>query len=224
MLILTIETCTDTSTLGLVRDGAVIAEAAFPGRYTLARRMLLRLEWLLQECELSKADIEAVAVSLGPGSFTGVRIGAAVAKTLAQWRQIPLLGISTLEALAYPFRQCRHTLLAPIINARRAQAYLALFYSEGGMLLRQTADLVLSAEPLAALLHEHRGACCQTLLIGMTEGLPEAFQHHFTGSVAPVRSLVTPHALAALAQQRLTRGEQDDPMTLAPIYLRSPAD
>ncbi len=224
MLILTIETCTDTSTLGLVRDGVVLAEAAFPGRYTLARRMLLRLEWLLQECELTKAEIEAVALSLGPGSFTGVRIGAAVAKTLAQWRQIPLLGISTLEALAYPFRHCGHALLAPIINARRAQVYLALFYSEGGLLLRQTADLVLSAEPVSALLREHGGAFSQTLLIGVTEGLPEAFQHLFTGSAAPVRSLVTPHALAALAQERLARGEQDDPMTLAPIYLRNAAD
>ncbi len=224
MLILTIETCTETSTLGLVRDGTVLAEAAFPGRYTLARRMLLRLEWLLRECELSKADIQAVAVSLGPGSFTGVRIGAAMAKTLAQWQQIPLLGISTLEALAYPFRACRHSLLAPVINARRAQVYLALFYSEGDMLLRQTADLALSAEPLTALLREHRGAFCQTLLIGVTEGLPDALQHQFTGSIATVRSLVTPHALAALAQQRLDRGEQDDPMTLAPIYLRSAAD
>ncbi len=224
MLILTIETCTDYSTLGLVRDGTVLAEAAFPGRYTLAQRMLLRLEWLLGECELSRRDVQAVAVSLGPGSFTGVRIGAAVAKTLAQWGQIPLLGIPTLEALAYPFRTCGRSLLAPIINARRQQAYLALFYSEGGMLLRQTSDVVLSAEPFAALLHEHQRDCCQTLIIGMTEGLPAVFQQQFTGKVACVRGLVTPHALAALALERLARGEQDDPMTLAPVYLRGAAD
>jgi len=224
MLILTIETCTDYCTLGLVRDGAVLAEAAFPGRYTLAQRMLSRLDWLLRECELSKTDIQAVAVSLGPGSFTGVRIGAAAAKTLAQWRQIPLLGISTLEALAYPFRHCRQVLLAPLINARRAQVYLALFDSENGTLQRKSADLVLSAEPLNALLREHQGNYSHTLLIGMTEGLPEAFQCQFTGIVAPVRSLVTPHALAALAQARLDNGEQDDAMTLAPIYLRNAAD
>lgn len=223
MLILTIETCTDTSTLGLVRDGAVLAEAAFPGRYTLARRLLLRLEWLLNECALSKADIEAVAVSLGPGSFTGVRIGATVAKTLALWRQMPVLGISTLEALAYPFRHCRQALLAPVINARRAQVYLALFSSDGGVLRRHTADLVLSAEPMGALLRDHRGENDATLLIGVTDGLPEAFQQQFS-ALSPVRSLVTPHALAALAAERLARGEQDDPMTLAPIYLRNAAD
>ena len=181
MLIITIETCTDTSTLGLVRDGVVLAEAAFPGRYTLAQRLLSRLEWLLAECALTKADLDAVAVSLGPGSFTGVRIGAVVAKSLAHWRRIPLWGISTLEALAYPFRHCRHALLAPVINARRQQVYLALFYSEGGLPLRQTADLVLAVEPFTALLREHQREFTQTLLIGTTEGLPDAFLQQFTG-------------------------------------------
>jgi len=224
MLILTIETCTDISTLGLVRDGVVLGEAAFPSRHTLVKRLLVRLDWLLAECGLVKGDIAAIAVSLGPGSFTGVRIGPAAAKTLAQWLHIPLLGIPTLEALAYPFRTCAHSLLAPLVNARRQQVYAALFISEGGQLVRRTADLALSPEPLAALLHEHAGGCGQVLCIGLTEGLPDAFQQQFTGPVAAVRSLVTPHALAALAEQRLALGEQDDPMTLAPIYLRAAAD
>lgn len=224
MLILTIETCTDTSTLGLVRDGVVLAEAAFPSRHTLAKRLLARLEWLLVEAGATRQEVEAIAVSLGPGSFTGVRIGAAAAKTLAQWQQLPLVGVPTLEALAYPYRGCADTLLAPMINARRQQAYVALYREDGGTLRRVTADLALSAEPFHDTLRQHIADMERIIMIGQLEGLPAAFREELPHGACIVRSLVTPHALAALAEERLAHGEQDDPMTLAPIYLRSAAD
>ena len=223
MLILTIETCTETSTLGLVRDGAVLAEAAFPSRHTLARRMLTRLAWLLEECGLTKRDLEAIAVSLGPGSFTGVRIGLAAAKTLAWSLRIPLVGVPTLEALAYPFRGFHVPLLAPLVNARRQQAYLALFRG-GEPLQRLAPDQLLFAQEYAALLTEFGAERVQTVLLGQVDGLPSSFFTLSPGPVVPVRALVTPHALAALALQRLQRGEDDDPMTLAPIYLRGAAE
>lgn len=224
MLILTIETCTDTSTLGLVRDGAVLVEAAFPSRFTLAQRMILRLEWMLAEAGLQRKDLQAVAVSLGPGSFTGVRIGAAAAKTLAQFQGIPLVGVPTLEALAYPFRELGDALLAPLVNARRKQAYLALFRAETGGLLRVTDDLLLAAEPFAGLLAQHRHDGERVLFIGQIEGLPAEFHTALPFPSSAIRSLVTPHALAALAETRLANGAGDDPMTLAPIYLRSAAE
>jgi len=223
MLILTIETCTEMSTLGLVRDGAVLAEAAFPARYTLAKRLQLRIDWLLAECELAKSALDAVAMSQGPGSFTGVRIGAAAAKMLAYWLHIPLVAVPTLEALAYPFRTFPHALLAPLINARRQQAYTALFRGEEGTLRRITPDQLLSAGPFTELLQAHAGDE-PIIYIGQTDGLPPAFVWDAPRSPATIRSLVTPHALAALALARLERGEQDDPMTMAPIYLRSAAD
>ncbi len=221
MLIFTIETCTETSTLGLVRDGSVLAEAAFPSRYTLAKRLLSRLSWLLDECDLTIGSLTAVAVARGPGSFTGVRIGLAAAKMLAHELRIPLVGISTLEAIAYPFRELGDVLLAPMINARRQQAYLALFHGEQGQLHRRTPDLLLSAEPFAELVRVQAAVGQRTLLIGQVDGLPAAF--HVPGAAA-MRALVTPHALAALARIRLECGEADDPMTLAPLYLRSAAE
>jgi tRNA threonylcarbamoyladenosine biosynthesis protein TsaB len=222
MLILTIESCTDTSTLGLVRDGAVLGEAAFPSRHTLVKRMLPRLDWLLAESGLTKRDIEGIAVSSGPGSFTGVRIGAAAAKTLAWGLHVPLAGVSTLEALAYPFRALRGHLLVPVINARRQQVYTAGFRGHGVILERATPDLPLSAEPFADWLRDHADDG-PPVLIGQVEGLPATFLEAIPG-IAPVRSLVTPLALAALATERLARGESDDPMTMTPIYLRGAAD
>jgi len=224
MLMLTIETCTETSTLGIVRDGAVLVEAAFPSRYTLAKRLQLRIDWLLAECELTKTSLDAVAVSRGPGSFTGVRIGVTAAKAMAYWLRIPLAAVSTLEALAYPFRHVPGGILAPLINARRQQAYTALFSAENGVLRRQSPDRLLSAESFAELLRSQADGDGPLLFIGQTDGLPEAFLRNAPRPPAPVRGLVTPHALAALAQARLERGEQDDPLTLAPIYLRGAAE
>jgi tRNA threonylcarbamoyladenosine biosynthesis protein TsaB len=219
MLILTIETCTDMGTLGLVRDGAVLGEAAFPSRHTLAKRMLPRIEWLLGECGQAKTDLGGIAVSLGPGSFTGVRIGAAAAKTLAWALRIPLAGVPTLEAIAWPFRAVADHLLVPVINARRQQVYTAGYRGHGTLLERATLDLALSADAFAGLLADHAGIG-PALLIGQVEGLSAPFLN-----VAPaaVRGLVTPLALATLAADHLAAGG-DDPMTLAPIYLRGAAD
>ncbi|MHB9025811.1 MAG: tRNA (adenosine(37)-N6)-threonylcarbamoyltransferase complex dimerization subunit type 1 TsaB [Armatimonadota bacterium] len=221
MNILTIETCTDTSTLGVVRDGDVLAEAAFPSRHTLVQRLVPRVEWLLGECGLARGDIEAIAISRGPGSFTGVRIGMTAAKTLALWGHIPLVGVSTLEALAYPFRALSGGLLVPLINARRQQAYLALFRATSGALQRLTPDLAQSAGAVTATVETHRAGAGPELFIGQLEGLPAGF---LPPSAAVVRSLVTPHALAALGRERLERGETDDPVALAPIYLRNAAE
>lgn len=219
MLILTIETCTDISTLGLVRDGAVLGEAAFPSRHTLAKRMLPRVEWLLGECGLAKTDIGGIAVSLGPGSFTGVRIGAAAAKTLAWALHIPLAGVPTLEAIAWPFRAVTDRLLVPVINARRQQVYTAGYRGHGTLLERATLDLALSADAFAGLLADHADIG-PALLIGQVEGLPEPF---LGAAPAAVRGLVTPLALAALAADHLATGG-DDPATLSPVYLRGAAD
>ncbi|HEY3417421.1 MAG TPA: tRNA (adenosine(37)-N6)-threonylcarbamoyltransferase complex dimerization subunit type 1 TsaB [Armatimonadota bacterium] len=220
MNILTIETCTDTCTMGVVRDGAVLAEAAFPSRHTLVQRLLPRVEWLLDDGGLTRGDVEAIVVSRGPGSFTGVRIGMTAAKTLALWGKIPLVGVSTLEALAYPFRALSGSLLVPMINARRQQAYLALFRTTAGTLQRLTPDLLLSAGPAAETLEAQREGG-QALCIGQLDGLPAGL---LPASAAVVRSLVTPHALAALGRERLERGEADDPITLTPLYLRNAAE
>ena len=224
MLITTIDTCTDMSTIGLVRDGAVLAEIAFPSRHTLARRALLRLDWLLTEAGVSKQDIEAIAVSLGPGSFTGVRIGLAAAKTLAYWLRIPLLGIPTLEAIVYSFREVTDTLLVPVINARRQQLYSACFVADGRHCHRRTPDMAVTAEAFAATVHSQLGAMKRLLLLGQIDGVPAQFRADLPNGSAGITALVTPRALAALAEHRLANGDADDPMTLAPIYLRGAAD
>lgn len=211
-MLLTIETCTDTSTIGIVHEGVVLAEMAFPSRHTLVSRLLLRIDWLLGEAGTTKRELTGIVVSLGPGSFTGVRIGATAGKALAPALGIPLVGVSTLQALAWPFRGLAGHTLVPVINARRGQVYCAQFRG----IERVSADTALSPEPFATAL-----AGKSPLLIGVLDGLPDTFN---IGNYEIVRALVTPCALAALATERLAHGESDDPLTLAPVYLRAPAD
>lgn len=222
MMLLALDTCTDIATLGLWADGVLLAEAAFPARHTLARRLLPRLEWMLDDAGMAKTAIDAIAVGIGPGSFTGVRIGPAMAKTLAWSLGATLVGVSTLEALAHPMRGVEGVLIAPVVNARRGQVYTALFRGEGGALRRITDDLALDPDAFQALLHEHRGTA-PILATGLPDGLSPAFFADVPG-IALVRGAVTPHALAALGAARLAHGEADDPRTLAPVYLRAAAD
>ncbi len=217
MLILTIETCTDMSTLGLVKNGAVLASAEFPSRHTLAKGIISRIDWLLTDAGLKKTDIEAIALSIGPGSFTGVRIGAAAAKMLAWGLNIPLAAVSTLEAINYPYSDFKSALLAPIINARRQQVYTALFHHG----TRLTEDKLLSADDFHNLIADNNEAGAETIIVGLTDGLPEQF---ITDNYIAVRALATPHSLAAIAEIKIAAGDTADPMTATPIYLRAAAD
>ncbi|HOF88742.1 MAG TPA: hypothetical protein PLZ36_11670, partial [Armatimonadota bacterium] len=122
----------------------------------------------------------------------------------------------------YPFRALRGHLLVPVINARRQQVYAAGFRGQGESLARATPDLALAAAPFADWVADH-AADGPPVLIGQWEGLPAAFLDA-SAALAPVRALVTPAALAALAAARFARGEADDPMTMTPIYLRGAAD
>jgi tRNA threonylcarbamoyladenosine biosynthesis protein TsaB len=221
MTILTLETCTDLASVGLVRDGVLLGEVSFPARHTLVSRLLARLDWLLGECGLSKGAIEALAVSLGPGTFTGVRIGATVGKVLASALGIPVVGVSTLEALARPFRSGTAATIVPVINARRGQVYAAAFAVGSGTLRRVSDDQALAAAPLAS----YCGAqVAPVILAGALAALPEELRAAFPGDAFMVEAQVSAVALAALAAERLARGEHDDPLTLAPVYLRPPAD
>ena len=106
-------------------------------------------ENLLKQCGKTAQDVTAVAVAHGPGSFTGVRIGAAAAKGFAWGRDIPCYGVSTLEAMAEGLGVW-DGYVCPVMDARRAQVYNALFRAERGALTRLTPDRAISLADLGA--------------------------------------------------------------------------
>ena len=142
MGILAFETSAKAASVALLEGGNLLAESYQNAGLTHSRTILVMAEHLLQSCELTPQDVEAVAVAMGPGSFTGVRIGMAAAKGFAWGRELPLFGVSTLEAMAWG--------LGELMDARRSQVYNALFRASGGTLTRLREDRAISMTDLEA--------------------------------------------------------------------------
>ena len=112
------------------------------------------IESVLSFFSMEIGDVDLFAVSTGPGSFTGVRIGTATVKGLAFASNKPCVGVSTLEAIAYNLR-FHKGLVCPVMNARRSQVYTAIFRSDGEKLERLTEDLAISIAELDGMLAEY---------------------------------------------------------------------
>lgn len=147
MLILGIDTCCMSATAALVNDDTMVAETVINHHRTHSQMMLPQIEEMLRLAEIAPRDIDAFAAAVGPGSFTGVRIGIATAKALAQASEKPCIAVSTLEALAFG-SALFDGIVSPILDARRGQVYNALF--EGGKdgLKRLCEDRALALDEL----------------------------------------------------------------------------
>ena len=127
MLILAFETSAKAASVALHDGQKLLGESYQNTGLTHSQTLMVMAEDLLKQCGKSAQDVTAVAVAEGPGSFTGVRIGAAAAKGFAWGRELPCYGISTLEAMAETLG-IYQGYICPVMDARRAQVYNALFF------------------------------------------------------------------------------------------------
>lgn len=151
MKILSLDSSAQVATVALADDGRLLAEYTLNNGNTHSETLLPMIESMLCRFGVSVDDVDLFACSSGPGSFTGVRIGAATLKGLAFAKNKPCVGVSTLHALAYNL--VGHAgLVCPVMNARRSQVYTALFRSDGQALTRLLPDAAMSIAELDALL------------------------------------------------------------------------
>lgn len=148
MRILALETSAKAASVALLTDGRLTGEFFQNSGETHSRTVMKLAEDLLQSCGLTPAGLDFVAWANGPGSFTGVRIGAAAAKGLCWGREIPGLPVSTLEAMAWNLVDLEGVLCC-CMDARRNQVYNALFRAEAGRIVRLREDRALSLDALA---------------------------------------------------------------------------
>ena len=127
MKILSIESSGHVASVALMEDGRLLGEFSLNCGLTHSQTLMPMLSHMMELCGADTAEIDAVAVSAGPGSFTGLRIGAATAKGLAMGIDCPLIAVSTLEALAYNVVNACGAYVCPIMDARRGQVYCAVF-------------------------------------------------------------------------------------------------
>lgn len=149
MKILALESTAGTASAAVTEDKKILAVVQVGSGRTHSEILLPMAEHLLSSLHLMNNDIDMYAVTVGPGSFTGVRIGVSTVKGLAFGRNVPCVGVSSLRALAENLSACRG-ILCPVMDARRGQVYNALFRATDGRIERLTEDRVLPVAELVA--------------------------------------------------------------------------
>jgi tRNA threonylcarbamoyladenosine biosynthesis protein TsaB len=171
----------------------------------------------LGEARITLDALGGIAVSIGPGSFTGLRIGLSTAKGLAYATGLPLVGVPTLEAMAWALPAARWQ-ICPVLDARKQEVYAALFRHEADGLRRIAEDAAMAPEELCRLIRN------PTLFLGDgVEPYGALFRERLGDKMLcpPLASRgARPACVAELGRQRLLRGERDAPETLTPAYLR----
>jgi len=216
---LAIDTSTDTASLALVKDNEILAELTWRCGQNHTTTLLPNLTALLRQTGAGMGDIEAIIVAKGPGSFNGLRVGISAAKGLALSLEVPLVGISTLAAAAYP-----HTAaglpVCPIINAGRGEIAAALYQMQTGDLRQLLAEQITTLEALCQRL-ETETVFCGELTPSVTDQLRKQLKQKAI-IAAPSARLRRAGPLAELGLKQIGLGNLDDPATLHPIYLRRP--
>ena len=143
-LILGIETATKNCSVALFKDVIVIAEKEYiSDGYSHAEQLTLFIQQVIDSAKITLKKIEAVALSMGPGSYTGLRIGTSTAKGLCYALDIPLIAISTLKAMAFAMaKNEKSAIYCPMIDARRMEVFSALYDVNNKQLRGVQADVV----------------------------------------------------------------------------------
>jgi tRNA threonylcarbamoyladenosine biosynthesis protein TsaB len=244
MRLLSFDTSTRYSSIALCSEDELYGEYTWSSANNHSVELLEYTRHLLTTCQITLPQLDAIAVATGPGSFNGVRVALAVAKTLAFALQKPLIGVSTLDSIAIQ-QQHRRSPVCAILEAGRSEVYAACYVfeelanadDERICHMRQLGDYLLcSPQHLAVYLQEHRR---EWLAVPGEEGYPpllfcgeisaitrQALSSNFAERCLFVGKLEAPRrasALASLALQRLRDNQVDDPLLLEPMYLRRPS-
>ncbi|MFA9446151.1 tRNA (adenosine(37)-N6)-threonylcarbamoyltransferase complex dimerization subunit type 1 TsaB [Egicoccus sp. AB-alg6-2] len=217
MLVLGLETSTGQSSVALVGNDGVLASASLGVARRHGEFVAPAVRFCLEQAGTTADRITGVAVGLGPGLYTGLRVGIATAQAFAAASELPVVGMSGLDVVAFQARHVRRPICA-VIDARRGELFWALYRAVPGGVQRQSELAVSTPAHLAAEL-EAIGEDC--LVIG--DGLARARDElRGVGIEAADTFDATPDAahLAELALPRFEREETQRPTDLLPIYLR----
>lgn len=220
-LILCIETGTDICSVGIARDGELTSLRESDQGRDHAKHLGLYVDELLRETGIAPDELDAVAVGMGPGSYTGLRIGVSFAKGLCYGQNIPLISVGSLDALAevaiedyeagiLDVDNWDDALLCPMVDARRMEVYTRLYNAQGEPLSEVSAEIIDEnsfAEQRAErqlIIFGNGAAKCR-------EVMADATYVNITPSA---------RGLARLAQQRLDNGQTEDIAYFEPFYLK----
>jgi len=219
LLILAFETTAKAGSVALLEDGKLLAESYQNTGLTHSQTLMVMAEDMLKAAGKTMADVTAVAVAEGPGSFTGVRIGVAAAKGLAWGAELPCYGVSTLESMALTLGIYEGYICA-CMDARRNQVYNALFYVSCGVMERVCEDRAIALSDLKTDLEHLDGPI---FLVGDGSNLTYTTLHDTIDElILPPEHWMHQRAsgVALAAARKAAAGESGDAAAMAPNYLR----
>jgi tRNA threonylcarbamoyladenosine biosynthesis protein TsaB len=218
VLILGIETATQQVGVAVGGHEGVIATFEVARGRRHAEILTPAIEFTLKQADIELDEISCIAVDVGPGLFTGMRVGLAAAKALAQALRIPMIGISSLDLLAFP---CRHTdrVVVPVIDARKGEVFWSMYRQVPGGVQQVAPPTVGPVDDLVAdLLARSQDVLC----VGdgaerYRDEILDGYRCEISGPAHPPVG-----ALVQLAHARALREEYLRPGEIEPIYLRAP--
>ncbi|HWL45979.1 MAG TPA: tRNA (adenosine(37)-N6)-threonylcarbamoyltransferase complex dimerization subunit type 1 TsaB [Ilumatobacter sp.] len=218
MLILGIETATEQVGVAVGGHEGVIASFEVTRGRRHAETLAPAIEFTLRHADIDVTELGCIAVDVGPGLFTGMRVGLAAAKALAQALRVPMIGITSLDLLAFA---CRHTdrLLVPVIDARKGEVFWAMYRQVPGGVQQVAAPVV---GPVEELVGDLLARSDDTLCVGdgagrYREQIVDGYRCEISGPAHPSAG-----ALVELAHARALREDWVRPDQIEAMYLRAP--
>jgi len=219
MKILAVDTSTSAATAAIMEDGRLISEYILNINRAHSQKIMGIIDELFRKSGIKPAEIDLYACSAGPGSFTGLRIGASIIKGMAQTFGKPIAGVPTLDALAYNLYNCSG-LICPMLDAQRGMVYSSLYSWENGSLVKLTELRVILMEDLIKLIKDK---AVPTTFLGdgallFEENLKKGLGEYY---VAPADSLL-PRAssCAKIAMEMYDKGSFDTYNSFRLTYIR----
>lgn len=220
MKVLAIDSSSKTATVALVDESGLIGEFSINHlRHSVI--LMPMMDELLKMAEVKKEEITHIAVCEGPGSFTGLRIGAATAKGLAQSLDVPIVGVSSLDALAYNVREFKG-IICSMIDALRGNVYTAFY--RGGYEINRLKDV--SLEEVSEVISTAKGYSEEVLFVGdgtiaykdtLKSELPDAI------FASPINNISRASSVGMIALKKISKGELCTYLDFKPYYIRKPA-
>jgi len=218
MIILAVDTTTFTGSVALLKETNLIAEVNIDSSSNYSERLLPAVDFLLKTNKLSIQDIDGFAVAVGPGSFTGIRIGLSTVKSFSFASGKPVAGVSTLKALAEKLRLSQAHLLCPLLDAKKGEVYAALFESKGDKLFEVVPQGVYSPDRFFSLLPSHR--VVSFIGNGVEVYRKRIFQYFKDKARLSRRSPFIAHEIGRLGYELLKKKKGMSAGELEPLYFR----
>lgn len=217
MMILGIDTSTRSGGVALVNEKGLISEYVLNLDVTYSERLIPAIDTIIKDSRLSLSEIDGFAVAIGPGSFTGLRIGISTTKALAMASGRPIAGIPTLDAYAYSMPFCKY-LLCPILDARKKEIYCAVYSNQNGILERLTEYLVIPVQHLVEKIDQ------PTIFFGdgvnyFKEEIIENLKN-LANFISPILGISSPRSVAEIGLRMIKNGKFNSIDDIIPLYLR----